>query len=120
MITKIVAKLKTGTIKNVVPFGSPLPTAPYAVVKEEKSAGNMTRFRVIAHAAQNAANVLVLDAYVKTELSTLLGEFEADDRNGNHFRLEEPDEKEWTGIGAVSDDSTISMERVFYAPLLLF
>ena len=37
MITKIVAKLKEGTIKNVVPYGKakPMPAAPYIVVKEE-------------------------------------------------------------------------------------
>jgi hypothetical protein len=120
MITKVIAKLKTGSVKNVVPFGSPLPSAPYVVVKEEKAEGNRTRFRVITHMAQTVANVLALDTYTKSELSTLLGDFEADDRFGNYFKLEEPDEIEWTGVGAVSDDSTISMERCFYAPLLLF
>jgi len=120
MLTKIVARLKTGSIKNVVPFGSPRPCAPYVVVKEEKADGNMTRFRIIPHMTQSAANVLALDAYTKSELSTLLTDFESDDRFGNHFRLEEPEEKEWTGVGAVSDDNTISMERSFYAPLLLF
>jgi hypothetical protein len=120
MLTKIVAKLKTGTIRNVVPFGSPLPAAPYVVVREESAPLKMTRFRIIAHVSQSVANVLVLDTYIKSELSTLLSGFEADDRNGNHFKLEEPEETEWTGVGAVSDDNTISMERCFYAPLLLF
>jgi hypothetical protein len=121
MIVKVVEKLKTGTIKNVVPFGAPRPSsAPYVVVKEEKADGNRTRFRVIPHMAQTVANVLALDSYTKSELSTLLGDFEADDRFGNYFKLEESDEIEWTGVGAVSDDSTISMERCFYAPLLLF
>jgi hypothetical protein len=118
MITKVVEKLKTGSIKNVVPFGSPLPVAPYVVVREENAGGNVTRFRVIAHMTQ--ANVLALDTYAKVELGTLLAGFEALDRFGNRFRLEEPVVKEWTGVGAISDDSTISMERSFYAPLLLF
>jgi hypothetical protein len=118
MLTKIVAKLKTGSVKNVVPFGSPLPIPPYIVVREENAGGNLTRFRVIAHMTQ--ANVLTLDTYVKGELGTLLAGFEGDDRFANHFKLEEPIDKEWTGVGAVSDDNTISMERSFYAPLLLF
>ncbi|MDD5303035.1 MAG: hypothetical protein PHS14_07980 [Elusimicrobia bacterium] len=120
MLTKVVARLKTGSIKNVVPFGSPRPAAPYVVVKEEKADGNRTRFRIMPHMAQSAANVLKLDEYTKSELSDLLSTFESDDRFGNHFRFEEPEEREWMGVGAVSDDNTISMERCFYAPLLLF
>jgi len=120
MQTKIVAKLKTGSIKSVVPFGPKAPAAPYVVVKEEKAPGNMARFRIIPHMAPTAVNVTAIEDYTLSELSTLLSDFEADDRDGNHFKLEEPDEKEWVGIGAVSDDNTISMERSFYAPLLLF
>ena len=118
MITKIVAKLKTGTIKNVVPFGSPLPVPPYVVVKQEPAGGSMTRFRIIPHMAQGQQ--VALNNYIFHELSDLLTGFEASDTNTNLFRLEEPEEKEWTGVGAVSDDNTISMERCFYAPLLLF
>lgn len=120
MLTKIVAKLKTGSIKNAIPFGSPTPKGDYVVAKIEKAPGNMARIRIIPHMAQSAANVTALEAYTLTELSTLLSGFEADDRAGNHFKLEEPEEKEWVGIGAVSDDNTISMERCFYTPLLLF
>jgi len=37
MITKIVAQLKTGSVKNVVPFGmGSLPAPPYTVVKGER------------------------------------------------------------------------------------
>jgi hypothetical protein len=118
MLTKIVAKLKTGTIKNVVPFGTKAASAPYVVVKQEPAPGNMTRFRVIPHTAQGGQEVL--NAYVFNELSTLLSGFASTDVSGNHFVLEEPELKEWTGVGAVSDDNTISMERCFYAPLLLF
>jgi hypothetical protein len=120
MLTKIIAQLKTGSIANAVAFGSPHPVAPYVVVKEEKASDNMTRFRVIAHMSPSAGAAFALDAYIKSELSTLLSAFEADDRFGNHFKLEEPEDKEWSGVGAVSDDNTISMERCFYAPLLLF
>jgi hypothetical protein len=118
MLTKLVAKLKTGTIKNIVPFGSPAPAAPYVVVKQENAGRNMTRFRVIPHMKQGEQ--LALSAYVFNELSTLLSGFASTDVNGNHFVLEEPEPREWTGVGAVSDDNTISMERCFYAPLFLF
>ena len=37
MITKIIEQLKTGQIKNVVPFGvEQLPAPPYIVVKTER------------------------------------------------------------------------------------
>jgi hypothetical protein len=118
MITKIVAKLKTGSIKNVVPFGTKPAAIPYVVVKQEPARGNETRFRIIAHMVQGAQ--VALNDYIFHELSHLLTGFEADDSNTNHFKIEEPNEKEWSGVAAVSDDNTISMERSFYAPLLLF
>jgi len=112
----VVAKLKTGTIKNVVPFGTDKPVAPYVVVKEEPAPNQETRFRIIAHMAK--AQDLVLRAYVFTELSTLLSGFEDESSSENRFQLE--DRGEWYPVAAVSDDSTISMERCFYAPHLLF
>lgn len=119
MITKIVAKLKTGSIKAVVPFGTKPPTGNYVVVKQEPVSGNMTRFRIIPHMVQGSQ--VALNDYIFHELSDLLTGFESDDSNVNHFKLEEPPEgAEWTGVGATSDDGTISMERCFYAPLLLF
>jgi hypothetical protein len=113
---KVVARLKTGSIKNVVPFGSRLPAAPYVVVKEEPAPGNEVRFRVIAHMVEGQD--LALRSYIFNELSGLLSGFEADSSSGNHFQIDDPGE--WYAVGAVSDDSTISMERCFYAPLLLF
>lgn len=112
----VVARLKTGTIKNVVPFGAALPAAPYVVVREEPAPDNEVRFRIIAHMAK--AQDIALRAYIFTELSTLLSGFEGESSSGNRFQLE--DRGEWYPVGAVSDDSTISMERCFYAPHLLF
>jgi hypothetical protein len=112
----VVARLKTGTIKNVVPFGSPLPSLPYAVVKEEPAPDSEVRFRIIAHMAQGQD--IALRAYIFTELSTLLSGFEAESSSGGHFKIE--DRGEWYPVVPVSDDSSISMERCFYAPLLLF
>ena len=116
MKPKVVARLKTGSIKNVVPFGSSLPVAPYVVVREEPAPGNEVRFRIIAHMAQGQD--IALRAYIFTELSTLLSGFSALSSVGNQFELE--DRQEWYPVGAVGDDNTISMERCFYAPLLLF
>jgi hypothetical protein len=117
MIGTVVEKLKTGTIKNVVPFGSKLPAAPYVVVKQEPAPDNETRFRIIVHAVQGS-QIIILNPYIFNELSTLLSGFSAEDEVGNQFLLE--DRQEWSGVIPSSDDSTISMERCFYAPLLLF
>jgi len=111
LLPKVVARLKTGSIKNVVPFGSDLPAAPYVVVKPES--GPVGRLlRIIAHRAQGEQ--LKLEDYVFGELSTLLSGFESTDRHGNLFKVRSTEE--WIDVAAVSDDSTISMERVFYVP----
>jgi hypothetical protein len=113
MLLKIVAQLKNGSIKNVVPFGSALPAAPYVVVKPEKLPYGRG-FRIIAHAAKGG-NIL-LENYAMDEVITLLHDFTESDRFGNRFTVK--DTGEWTDVAAISDDSTISMERLFYAPML--
>jgi hypothetical protein len=113
MLPKIVAQLKTGSIKNVVPFSSALPSAPYVVVKPEALPYGRG-FRVIAHASKGSN--IVLENYTMDEVITLLHDFSSTDRFGNHFTIK--DTGEWTDVAAVSDDSTISMERLFYAPML--
>ena len=112
MITRFVERLKTGTVKNVVPFGvSTMPSPPYVVVKPE-SAQNGRNFRIIPHfgVGQN----ILLENYVFNELSTLLKNFVTTDRNGNNVKIK--DAEEYTDIVCENDDSTISMERVFYIP----
>jgi hypothetical protein len=116
MIVTVLEKTKTGSIKNVVAFGSALPVAPYAVIKQEPAPDNETRFRIIAHMLQGSQ--VALNAYIFNELPSLLAGFTAKDEVGNQFQLE--DRQEWYPVAAVSDDKTISMERCFYAPLLLF
>ena len=113
MLPKIVAQLKTGIIKNVVPFSAALPSSPYVVVKPEYLPYGRG-FRVIAH-ADKGSNI-ALENYIMDEVITLLHNFTAKDRFGNNFTVK--DTGEWTDVAAVSDDSTISMERLFYAPML--
>lgn len=116
MLTKIVAKLKTGSIKNVVPFGSALPAGRYVVVKPESGPNETRRFRIIPHVAQGEQ--ITLENYLFNEVSTLLSGFQSTDRHGNNFKV--LDTGEWTDIVAENDDSTISMERVFYVPQKLY
>jgi hypothetical protein len=115
MLTKIVAKLKTGTIKNVVPFGTKLPAPPYVVVKPEIVPGTGRRFRVIAHRLQGEQSQL--EDYVR-EAIALLDEFQATSRTGKLNAL--GNVESITDIGAVSDDSTISMEAAFIMPTHTF
>ena len=96
MLAKVVAQLKRGSIKNVVPYGSPLPTGRYVVVRQENAGANLSRFRVVPHMEQGAQ--AALSAYAFTELSTLLSGFESADANGNKFKLEEPAAREWQGV----------------------
>jgi len=120
MRTKIVAKLKTGSIKNVVSFGSKLPTPPYVVVKSEIVPGIGRRFRIIAHvlqAANGEASQDKLEDYIREAIG-LMEEFQATSRTGKVNRLGRVDSI--TDIGAVSDDSTISMEAAFIMPTHTF
>ena len=111
MITAVVALLKTGSIKNVVPFGSASAGIPYVVVKPEQAPGGR-RFRIIAHYA--AGQQIYLEAYIRDEVVTLLDKQLLTSRNGNHNRLELEDE--YLDITVGNDDSTISMERCFLLP----
>jgi hypothetical protein len=114
MIDKVVAQLKTGTIKNVIPFGFQTPNAPYVCVKPE-SVPMGRAFRCIVHVKPDY--VLDMENYLFNELSTLLKDWRTTDRHGNTVTVKDGDE--YTDIVAVNDDSTISMERVFYVPAKL-
>ena len=114
MTSAIVARLKTGTIKNVVPFGSKPTAVPYIVVKCESGTGVRT-VRVTVH--HNQGYQKDIEKYVFNNLSVLLRNWTGKDSSGNFFRLKDADE--YNEIVAVNDDSTLSMERVFYAPFRL-
>lgn len=119
MIPAIVARLKTGVIKNVVAYGYSLqmPEPPYVVVKPEPDvAGRGRSIRIIVHMlpGQN----IMLEDYVMNDLSLLLSDFPILSRHGNRNMLLL--EQEYTDIMPHNDDETISMERVFLIPSRLF
>ncbi len=118
MITKIVAKLKEGQVKNVVPFGKakPMPAAPYIVVKEESDPLDRgTIYRIIIHVAPGG-NVF-LKTYL-ADVSRLLDGFEAETYLGNWQRIYADGGK--TGIIVDNDDGTIAMERTYLSPEIFF
>ena len=114
MFTKIVARLKTGSIPNVVPFGTAtLPAPPYVVVKPERDAlGRGRMFRVIPHAGPDHQEFL--SDYIFNELTALLDGYTAESRLGNFNKV--VSEQNWTDLIGNNDDGTISMERMFLVP----
>lgn len=117
MTTKIVERLKTGIVKNVVPFGvEHLPEPPYTVVKPEKDPLDRgTLYRIIAHylPGQNE----FLKRYIMKDVFDLLDNFMAEMDTGNYNRL--LTENDYTDIIIDNDDKTISMERVFLLPRII-
>lgn len=114
MLTKIIERLQTGSISNVVKFGEQLPSSPYVCVKPEVNPIGR-QFRIIVHF--DLGNNDLLDLYIFNELPELLSNWSYTDQYGNYVTVK--DAKEYTDIVADNDDSTISMERVFYIPLIL-
>ena len=114
MLDRIVAQLRKGSIKNVVKFGvKAMPSAPYAVVRPETLPYGRG-IRIIAHDLKGTNTNL--ENYILDEVLDLLDGFTDKDRFGNRFTIK--DTGEVAEVAAVSDDSTISMERLFYAPKL--
>lgn len=118
MITKIVAQLKTGMVKNVVSFGetSVMPAPPYIVVKEEEDVlGRGDIYRVIIH-VPIGANVF-LKQYM-ANVQELLDGFEAETYLGNWQRI--CPEGPVSGIINGNDDNTIARERKYLCPTIYF
>lgn len=123
MIAEIIAQLKTGDLTNVIPFGQKVPTeTPYVVVKPEAHPSGRG-IRVIVHYAVGTTLTKIngviktpQDDYIYTELPTLLSDFEFINNHGETMSV--VDTGEITDVGVVNDDNTISMERLFYIPLL--
>lgn len=114
MLTKIVAELKKGTIKNVVPYGSSLPTPPYVVVKPEHIAEGR-RFRIIAHVMPDYQ--CFLEDYMR-EVIVTLEEFQATSRTGALNALGRVEQI--VDIITNNDDGTIAMEAAFVMPTHTF
>lgn len=118
MITKIVAQLKTGMVKNVVAFGetSVMPAAPYIVVKEETdSLGRGDVYRVIVHAPMGA--IIFLKQYM-ADVQRLLDGFSATTYLGNWQSICADGPVSDTIMG--NDDGTIAKERTYLCPTIHF
>jgi hypothetical protein len=118
MITRIIEKLKTGPIKNVVPYGTvPLPSAPYVVVRTEADGlGRGRIFRIFVHYLPG--QIIWLEDYVFGYLTTALRNYEALSRHGNRNML--LTQQDYKDIIPNKDDGTISMERRFLMPSRFF
>ena len=109
-------KLLTGSIKRVVVFGSEMPkSAPYVVIKPEALPFG-TGLRIIVHYPRNYQTQL--RSYIFDEVSDLLNGFVYTDESGTSNEV--LDGEEYGDIVAVNDDNTISMERLFYVPSMLY
>lgn len=114
MLPEIVARLKTGSIKDVVVFGAKLPGKDrYVVARPEALPDGRRGIRVIAHFPGGQTESM--EKYVLGELSGLLDGFRFTDAVGNVNVTH--DTGEWTDYAVTSDDGTISMERLFYVPM---
>jgi len=120
MIAEIITQLKTGTIKNVVPFGATttMPSPPYVVVKPETYITGRG-LRVIVHYAvgtqiytKNTISYTPLDDYIYNELPSLIKDWSFINNHGETMTVR--DTGEITDVNAVSDDNTVSMDRLFY------
>jgi hypothetical protein len=117
MITAVVARLKTGRISNVVPFGThDMPGAPYVVVRMISEPGVGRQVVVFPHMLPDQNTFL--EDYTFNDLALLLSDFRGVSRHGSRFKLTAM--QDWQEIVTNNDDGTISMERRFLAPALLF
>jgi hypothetical protein len=116
VIKAVVDRLKTGSIKSVIPFGNSdtLPPPPYVCVKPEPGAMNdRLNFRLIVHRKQGEQ--VPLEKYVFEELGGLLNPgVWLEKAGGGKFRVMSGGD--WYGPYAEDGDKTIVMERMFYAP----
>ena len=115
MVKAIIDRLKTGSIKNVIPFGeSNLPPAPYIVVKQTSSSiARGINYKIFVHYPPGYEKFLT--DYVMNELVNLLDGYGATTDNGNYKELEIIIE-DVGFINTHNDDKTISMYRSFLAP----
>lgn len=118
MLTKIIAQLKTGNIKNVVAFGvATMPSTPYVVVKPAMDPlGRGRLIQIFAHFAPGSN--LFLEDYIVDELPTLLKDFHASTRHGNTQQVQ--DLYEYEEVVTENDDKSISMKRTFLVPGKVF
>jgi len=117
VIDKIIAQLKTGVIKDVIPFGSSAtPASPYIVVKQDANPPNGVTYRIFVHMEKDQQ--IFLEDYIRNDLSILLNGFSSETRYGNYNEIET--EQDFSSIIINNDDGTISMERSFSMATRLF
>lgn len=116
MVNDIIARLKKGSIPNVVPFanGMKVPPPPYVVVKPEAGAVPGTRqYRIIVHHNQGMFDVL--EKYTLVELDSLLRNG-VEDGKGGRYKLYA---NGYTDITAEPGGDTCFMERLYTVPLTI-
>lgn len=114
MLGAIITRLKTGTYKTVVPFGSARPEPPYVVVKPMADFRGR-RFWIYIH--MQPGQQAWMENYIFGELTTLLDDYVAEDRHENTHEL--LTDSEYQDI-MTNDDGTISMGRPFLMPSRFF
>ena len=118
VITKVVEKLKTGKIKNVMPYGEDqLPAPPYIIVKTERDpVGAGTIYRIIVH--MTPGQNTFLEDYTKGDIADMLDNFAAYDRHGNYNML--LTQNSYVDTIVNNDDGSISREAVYLLPSKIF
>jgi hypothetical protein len=117
MTPAIINRLKEGWIKNVVAFGTTdAPATPYIVVRMMSQPGVGRQVVIFVH--MDPDQQVDLEDFVFNDLSVLLTDFRGVSRHGNHFKVSAVEE--WQEIVTQNDDGSISMERRFLLPSLLF
>jgi hypothetical protein len=113
MIDLVVAKAKTGAWKNVIPFGMPLPAAPYIVVKEEPTPFGYVRWRFIGHSLPS--QMMQLRSYMKKDIVNLIdGQPISGTGLDDRYLILDAMPNGTVGVlSVVSDDGTISLECIF-------
>ena len=122
MVYKIIEALQNGlnSAYTIVEFGgSPMPSPPYIVVKEENDlASRGTAYRVIAHFSPGQQ--WLLRKAVRNDIPLILNDFTSDDINGNRNKLYISDNNQLPEITTVNDDGTISSECLYFKPDRLY
>jgi len=118
MTDLIVNRLKTGTWKQVVPFGYLLPPAPYLVVKEEPTDLGYTRWRIIGHIAPGnktagtQPDIMGLRLYMRKTIFGLLNNVKLTG-GGRTVVLERMTGEKTGALSIMNDDGTISLETLY-------
>ena len=115
LVNEIIKKLRAGSVKNVVYFGTSdnFPDPPYVVVKPESGVLTNTRsYRISVHFMQGQLDAL--EDYALTEIDNLLLPY-IDLENGKRHKLYIGG---YTDITADPSDNTYFMERIYYSPML--